>query len=146
MEKPGSRESLAGEMKGKTIVVVTEPRYMKNESAIFSSRARQLGASENSKVIPYDELFTDPEGVEADILILRPTRFETTHMGEIIRSLAWFREHHPQSAVIVCIVGMTAFIEISKSGTAHVLDERNLDYPLLLKKGAEVLGRLQGPQ
>ncbi len=93
--RPGDRENLASELKGKTIVAVTEARYLKNEATILSRRVRRLGASEKSKAIPYSELFTDPEGIEADILILRSSRLETALSGEIIRSLFEFREHHP---------------------------------------------------
>ena len=142
----GSREALASGLKGKRIVVVAEGRYLKNETTIFLNMVQRLGASGKSRAISYRELFKDPGSVEADILILRPTKFETLLAGEIIRSLAGFRESNPGSAAIVCVVGVCAFLELSKAGAAHAVVERNLDYPFLLAKGAEVLGKLQDSQ
>jgi len=147
---PKESRRLGDTIKGKTIVFVVDEPEREDESLLLPYMLEDTGASTSSKVLDYPSLFTDANGLVADILILRSSRLFEFSMDMVKQSLETFRKNNPDSAVIVCYAieqyeeKVAPLVDCGLANTIQqtlALDITDYD---LMRVGAEILERKQG--
>ena len=94
-------------LKGRTIVSVTEERYVDNERRLLARMAERLQTT--AKVVSYSQFTKNPESADGDILLLRTSKLFVVNLPEIVRALEVFRNENPGSAVIASVLDGHAF-------------------------------------
>jgi len=142
-------DRIGGSLKGRIVVFVTDERDKKAESVVGEFMFEEVGASQRSRVISYNDLFSEPDQ-EADMLILRGSRIYEGAADRVTAALEGFRAGHPDSAVLVCYNVASYFQHVSpllEAGLANMAAEtlsmRVTDFHLM-EMGARALAKLRG--
>jgi hypothetical protein len=136
---------LGNAMSGKTIVFVVDWRDIKVESSVLKyALFEQCGAGEKSGTVSTED-FLAKSPIEADVLILRSSRYYEQRTSELLGALESFRKANPKCAVILCAFTgsvVRAAGPLLESGVVNCIDSYPPNDFELLRKAADVLERL----
>ncbi|MBU0527596.1 hypothetical protein KKE92_03890 [Candidatus Micrarchaeota archaeon] len=131
---------------GRTIVFVTEESNLRSEAKLMPHFFQRTGASSSSKVLGYSHFYDCPEGITADILILRSSKLFPLHLGKLHKALEAFRGPNPKAAAIISLLDtslLSCFEHFASAGLVNFVETTLADDPALIKAGLEILERMQ---
>jgi hypothetical protein len=139
----GSQPPLSKLLSGRQVTVITEERYLANESKLFTHTASLVGAV--PQVLSYSQFLSAPQEPSPDILLMRLSRLFVFSFLKIRASLEGFRGTNPRSVVIASVIDPNALDALSsRTDLVNHLDPGALREDVeLLRKGAAILRSMQ---
>lgn len=122
----------------KNIILVSEESALKADSWIMPHFFRKISAGKDSRVIAYQQFLSEPEGIEADILILRSSKLFPQIADRLKECLQKFRSRNPEAVVVLSVLDprlQPKMVEFMDSGLAQHFNTNMEDYMELLERG-----------